>query len=470
MSGLTTFAARCRELLGPAGVIDEPQAMEPYVVDFWGQYRGRAALVLRPADTQQVAAIVREAAAQRVPLVPQGGNTGLVRGGIPDDSGRQVVLSLARLNRIREIDPAGEHLIAEAGCVLADIQAAAAERGRLFPLSLGAQGSCRIGGNISTNAGGVTVLRYGMTRDLVLGLEVVLPDGRIWNGLRALRKDNTGYDLKQLFIGAEGTLGIVTAAVLRLFPLPREQVTVWLAITSPAAAVGLFGSARNRFGELISSFELLSGFGVEAAVRYLPGVRRPVTAPAHWHLLLEIGWSLRHGLRDFVEAWLAEVAHEGCVIDGNIADSEVQRANMWRIREGQSEATRHHGAIVRSDVAVATGRLPELIDAVMAETRARWPDVEPIPFGHVGDGNLHFNFIVPADRFAELRQPLLEALVARVAALGGSFSAEHGIGRLKRDELRRYRPRIEIELMRTLKDALDPAGIMNPGTLLPDEG
>ncbi|GBD44016.1 putative FAD-linked oxidoreductase [bacterium HR40] len=469
MSDLSAFAARCRALLGRAGVVDDPAEIERYTVDFWGQYRGRAALVLRPADTAQVAAVVAEAARLRIPLVPQGGNTGLVRGGIPDDSGTQVVLSLARLSRIREIDPFGEYLVAEAGCVLADIQEAARAHGRLFPLSLGAQGSCRIGGNLSTNAGGVTVLRYGMARDLVLGLEVVLPDGRIWNGLRALRKDNTGYDLKQLFIGAEGTLGVITAAVLRLFPLPREQVTLWLAIDSPTTAVDLFERARDRFGELVSSFELLSGFGVEAAVRHLPGARRPVPAPSPWHLLIEIGWSLRRGLRDFVEEWVDEVLADGRVAEGTVAENETQRAGMWRIREGQSEATRHEGAIVRSDVSVTPALLPELIDTVMVRTRELWPEAEPLPFGHVGDGNLHFNFIVPPARFAELREPLLALLLEEVVRRGGSFSAEHGIGRLKREELRRYRSEVELALMRTLKRALDPLAIMNPGAVLPPE-
>lgn len=469
MDRLEAFAARCRELLGPAGVIDDPAALEPHVVDFWRQYRGRTPFVLRPADTEEVAAVVREAGEYGVPLVPQGGNTGLVRGGIPDDSGRQVVLSLKRLDRIREIDPAGEHMVVEAGCVLADLHEAARAHGRLFPLSLGAQGSCRIGGNISTNAGGVTVLRYGMTRDLVLGLEVVLPDGRVWDGLRALRKDNTGYDLKQLFIGAEGTLGVVTAAVLRLFPLPREQVTFWLGIDSADTAVDLFARARDRFGELISSFELLSGFGVEAAVAKLAGVRRPVGTRCDWHLLVELGWSLREGLRAAVEDWLEELATRGRVLDGSIAGSEAQRANMWRIREGQSEATRHYGTIVRSDVSVAPGRLAELVHAVGAAVRERWPEVVPIPFGHVGDGNLHFNFVVPPDRIEELRPQLLAELVARVAALGGSFSAEHGVGRLKLDEMRRFRSPVERDLMRTLKRALDPRGIMNPGAVLPDD-
>lgn len=469
MDRLKAFAARCRELLGPAGVLDDPAALEPYLVDFWGQSRGRAAFVLRPADPGEVAAVVREAAHFGVPLVPQGGNTGLVHGGIPDATGRQVVLSLQRLDRIRAIDPAGEHMVVEAGCVLADLQEAARAHGRLFPLSLGAQGSCRIGGNISTNAGGVTVLRYGMTRDLVLGLEVVLPDGQIWDGLRALRKDNTGFDLKQLFIGAEGTLGVITAAVVRLFPLPREQVTFWLGIDSTDTAVELFARARDHFGELISSFELLSGFGVEAAVERLAGVRRPISSRCDWHVLVELGWSLERGLRDAVERWLEQLLARGRVLDGSIAESGAQRANMWRIREGQSEATRHYGTIVRSDVSVAPGRLAELVHAVGQVVRERWPEVTPIPFGHVGDGNLHFNFLVPPDRVEELRPQLLAVLVERVAALGGSFSAEHGVGRLKREEMRRFKSPLELELMRRLKRALDPQGIMNPGAVLPDD-
>ncbi len=294
--------AAVRPVLGEAGIVTAAADIERYSVDFWRQQSGRTSLVLRPGTTQEVATIVRHAAELRVGLVAQSGNTGLVGGGIPDASGALVVVSLERLNRIREVDRVGGHLVAEAGCVLAEVQRAAAEAGRLFPLSLGAEGSCRIGGNISTNAGGVNVLRYGMTRQLVLGLEVVLADGRVWHGLRALAKDNTGYDLKQLFIGAEGSLGIVTAAVLKLFPRPKERRTIWLGIESPEVALDLLALFQDSLGELISSFELIAGFGVEAADQHLPGGKRPLAGPHPWHLLIEVAWSLAEGLDGPVDA------------------------------------------------------------------------------------------------------------------------------------------------------------------------
>ena len=464
------FVEACRRLVGEGGLLVEEDAIAPYTVDFWGQYRGRTELVLLPRDTAQVAGILAAASAHRVPIVPQGGNTGLVAGGIPDASGAQVVLSLARMERIREIDPAGEYLVAEAGCVLARIQEEAERVGRMFPLSLGAEGSCRIGGNLATNAGGVNVLRYGMARQLVLGLEVVLADGRVWNGLRPLLKDNTGYDLKQLFIGAEGTLGVITAACLRLVPAPRERVTVWLAIPRPEDALTLLRRFRDRFGELISSFELLTGFGVRAAVEHLPGVRAPLAGDHPWHLLVELAWSLPRGLAEPAEALLGELFEEGLVTDGTIAASEAQRAMLWRIREGQSEATRHMGEIVRSDVAVTPARLPELIRRMERFVHERLPEATLVPFGHVGDGNLHFNFVVPPDRVAAWRPVLLDRLVEEVVRLGGSFSAEHGIGRLKVAELLRYKPPLELELMRRLKTLFDPLGILNPGAVLPAAG
>jgi FAD/FMN-containing dehydrogenase len=401
--------------------------------------------------------------------VPQAGNTGLVRGGIPDGSGHQVVLSLQRLSRIRHVAAAGDHLVAEAGCVLAEVQAAAEAAGRLFPLSLGAEGSCRIGGNLSTNAGGVNVLRYGMARDLVLGLEVVLADGRVWHGLSPLRKDNTGYDLKQLFLGAEGTLGIITAAALRLVPLPRESVTLWLGIDRPATALALLRLFQSELGELISSFELLTRFGVEAAARHLPGVRRPLDGEHPWHVLIELAWSFREGLRERAEAVLADAVEQGLVADGTIAQSDAQRANMWRIREGQSEATRHMGFIVRTDVTVPISDLPVLIDRMQAWVAGAAPNVTLIPFGHVGDGNLHFNFVTPPEELERLRPILLDRLYDEVQRLHGSFSAEHGIGRLKATELRARKPALDLELMRRLKRALDPAGILNPGVILGEE-
>lgn len=464
------FLQDCRAVVGPAGLLDDPAAIEPYVTDFWGQYRGRSPLVLRPATTAEVAALVALAARARVALVPQAGNTGLVRGGIPDESGRQVVLSLERMTRIRHLDPRGDHIVVEAGCVLEAVQRAAAEAGRLFPLTLGAQGSCRIGGNLGTNAGGLNVLRYGMMRDLVLGLEVVLADGRVWNGLKALRKDNTGYDLKHLFIGSEGTLGIVTAAALKLFPAPRDRHTCWLGIDSPKVALDVFELFRSAAGEVITSFELLTGFGVEAACTHLPGLRRPLAGPHPWHLLIELSWSFEDGLAEQLEGVLTRAVEMGLVRDGTVAESEAQRAQMWRIREGQSEATRHLGFIVRSDVTVPIARIPDLVDRMQAWTAAHEPEVTLIPFGHVGDGNLHFNFIVPGERVAELGPVLLERLYDEVTELGGSISAEHGIGRLKRAALAARKSPLELELMARLKAAFDPAGILNPGAVLAAPG
>lgn len=463
---LPSFLRDARELLGAAGTVSDPQGIERYVSDFWGQYRGSTPLVLRPAHTEEVQAAVRLAGRHGVALVAQSGNTGLCGGNIPDGSGRQVVLSLQRMSRIRHVDPAGDHLVCEAGCVLADVQRAAAEVGRYFPLSLGAEGSCRIGGNISTNAGGLNVLRYGMTRQLVLGLEVVLASGQVWTGLRALRKDNTGYDLKQLFIGAEGTLGIITAATLGLVPAPRERVTVWLGIDGPARAVELLSLFRRELGELVSSFELLAGRGVEAAVTHLPGVRRPLVAARPWHALVEVAWSFAEGLAERVEAVLADAIERGLVLDGTIAGSEAQRAMMWRIREGQSEATRHLGFILRSDVTVPIVAIAALVAGLERWVPLLAPEAILLPFGHVGDGNLHVNFILPPDAVPRLRPPLLDRLYAEVTALGGSISAEHGIGRFKVAELARRKSPIELAMMRTLKAAFDPQGILNPGVIV----
>lgn len=461
--------AAVRPILGDAGIVTTESDIERYTVDFWHQQSGRTSLVLRPATTDDVAAIVRHAAELRVGLVPQSGNTGLVAGGIPDDSGDLVVLSLERLNKIRAVDPVGGHLVAEAGCILADVQAAAAAAGRLFPLSLGAEGSCRIGGNLSTNAGGVNVLRYGMTRQLVMGLEVVLADGRVWNGLRALPKDNTGYDLKQLFIGAEGSLGIITAAVLKLFPRPKERRTIWLGIKSPEVALELLALFQESLGELISSFELIAGFGVEAADQHLPGGKRPLAEPHPWHLLIEVAWSLSEGLDGPVDKALEAAFAAGLVEDGTIAQNEAQRDAMWRIREGQSEATSQMGYVLRSDISVAVADLPRLIARATAHFAELAPDIPLFPFGHVGDGNLHFNFLLPNEdaQIATLKPRLSADLAELVAGLGGSFSAEHGVGRLKRPELERYKPALDRELMSRMKQALDPLGILNPGVILP---
>jgi FAD/FMN-containing dehydrogenase len=448
----------------------EPDQLALHAAEQWGAWRGRAPLLLRPADTAEVAALLELCYAHEVPVVPQGGNTGLVGAGVPDDSGRMAVLSLSRLNRIREVDPLNDTISAEAGCVLEAVQNAAAEVGRLFPLSLGAQGSCQIGGNMASNAGGVNVLRYGMARALVLGLEVVLADGRIWDGLRSLRKDNTGYDLKQLFIGAEGTLGVITAAVLRLVPRARELQTAWLAVPSPQAAVELLALFRERLGETVSSFELLAGGCVELVLHYLPGARAPLARPAPWYVLAEVAWSLAEGLGAQLEQMLEEALRRRMIQDGVIAASEAQRKALWALRENPTEAMAHEGVVLRHDIAVPVSRVPDLIERAAAELERAMPGVRIMPFGHVGDGNIHYNLLQPRDMAGEdfyARRDEVQRMVFDVVeALGGSISAEHGIGRLKRAELALRKSPVELALMRQLKAALDPKGILNPGAVI----
>jgi FAD/FMN-containing dehydrogenase len=456
--------------IGRRGWTVEPEQLAPHAAEQWGTWRGRTPVLLRPASTAEVAAVLQLCHASGVPVVPQGGNTGLVGAGVPDDSGRLAVLSLARLNRIREIDPLNDTITAEAGCVLAAVQAAAFEADRLFPLSLGAQGSCQIGGNLAANAGGINVLRYGMARSLVLGLEVVLADGRVWNGLRALRKDNTGYDLKQLFIGAEGTLGVITAAVLRLLPLPRERQTAWLAVASPRAALELLALFRARLGETVNSFELLAGDCVELVLRYLPGARAPLARRTPWYVLAEVAWPLAEGLGEELERVLAEALRRGLIQDGVVAASEAQRKALWALRENPTEAMAREGMVLRHDIAVPVSRVPDLIERAGAELERAVPGVRIMPFGHLGDGNIHYNLLQPPDMAGKAfhaRQSEVQRRVFDVVeALGGSISAEHGIGRLKRGELMRRKSEIELTLMRALKATLDPRGILNPGAVI----
>jgi FAD/FMN-containing dehydrogenase len=456
--------------VGRRGWTIEPEQLALHAAEQWGTWRGRTPLLLRPANTAEVAALLQLCHAHQLPVVPQGGNTGLVGAGVPDGSGRLAVLSLARLNRIREVDPLNDTITAEAGCVLEAVQNAAAEVGRLLPLSLGAQGSCQIGGNIASNAGGVNVLRYGMARALVLGLEVVLADGRIWDGLRSLRKDNTGYDLKQLFIGAEGTLGVITAAVLRLVPRPRERQTAWLALASPQAAVELLALFRERLGETVGSFELLAGGCVELVLRYLPGARAPLARSAPWYVLAEVAWPLAEGLGAELEQVLEEAMRRALIQDGVIAASETQRTALWALRENPTEAMAREGMVLRHDIAVPVARVPDLIERAAAALERAVPGVRIMPFGHVGDGNIHYNLLQPRDMAGDdfhARRDEVQGIVFDVVeALGGSISAEHGIGRAKRAELARRKSPVELALMRALKASLDPKGILNPGAVI----
>ena len=449
-------------IVGEANVLAGASDTAPYFTDWRRQYRASAECVVRPGSTAEVAAAVRLCAREAVAIVPQGGNTGLSGGSVPTGARREIVLSLARMNRIRALDPLDDTVTAEAGCVLAQVQRAAEEAGRYFAVSLGAEGSCQIGGILSTNAGGVNVLRYGNSREQVLGLEVVLPDGAVWNGLRALRKDNTGYDLKQLFIGAEGTLGVITCAVLRLRPRPAASATAWIAVATPALAVALLARLRERLGECVSAFEIVSRRCLEAVLAHAPGTPDPLGAPHPWYVLAELEDSgAFEALHARLEAALGECAGRGELLDATIAASHAQAAALWRIRESIPEAQFSN---VKHDISVAVSRVPDLVAQAGAALEAAFPGVAIYCFGHVGDGNLHFN--VGDAALVPRREEVNRVVYDTVAALGGSISAEHGVGQLKREEIRLRKQPLELELMRAVKRALDPQGLMNPGKVL----
>ena len=454
--------ALLRDIVGAANVLTDPQDTAPYFTDWRKQYSAAAECVVRPASTAEVASVVALCAREGVALVPQGGNTGLSGGSVPSGSRREIVLSLSRMSRIRQLDALNDTLTVEAGCVLAAVQKAAADAGRLFALSLAAEGSCQIGGNLSTNAGGVNVLRYGTARDQVLGLEVVLPDGRVWNGLRGLRKDNTGYDLKQLFLGAEGTLGVITAAVLRLHPRPSATATAWIALDSARRAVELLALLRERLGERLSAFELVSRNCLEAVLFLSKDLQDPLASPYSWYVLADLADSGEQGLlHGHLERALFECAERGVLRDAVLAQSSEQARSLWRLREAIPEAQFTN---VKHDVSVPVSKTPELIERAGAALGSAFPGVRPYVFGHVGDGNLHYN--VGPEALIAQREAVNRIVYDAVASLGGSISAEHGLGQLKRDEIRRHKDPLELELMRALKQTLDPRGLMNPGKLL----
>lgn len=460
-----TLIDQLRNIVGAAHVLNDAADLQPFLTDWRGRYRGAALCVVRPGNAEEVAAVVRACADAGVPIVPQGGNTSLCGAATPDATGRAVVVSLGRMQRILAVDAQNNTITVEAGCTLAAVQEAAHTVDRLFPLVLASEGTCQIGGNLSTNAGGVQVLRYGNTRELTLGLQVVMPTGELWDGLRGLRKDNTGYDLKHLFIGAEGTLGIITAAVLKLYPLPKKQTTCWLNIASPAAAVDLLNQAKNAFDAQLTAFELISETALGLVLKHIPGSIRPA-ALSPWYVLAEFSDADPAA----VERWLGESMEAGAVADGVIAASAMQAKKLWALRENISEAQKIEGVSIKHDIAVPVSRIAEFLDIADAALAAEFPGIRVVAFGHVGDGNLHYNLSKPGaqDNVLFLAcQPVVNRIVHdAVHALNGSISAEHGLGQLKREEILRYKSPVEMVMMRSIKQALDPRGLMNPGKLL----
>ena len=465
-----TVVERLAEIVGGANVLTAAADVEPYVIDWRRRYRGHARAVVRPATTEEVARTVAVCRDANVPLVPQGGNTGMCGGATPDATGGEVVVSLARMRQVRAVDRANATLTLEAGVTLAEAQQAASEAELLFPLSLASEGSCTIGGNLSTNAGGTAVLRYGNARDLVLGLEVVLADGRIWNGLRGLRKDNTGYDLKQLFIGSEGTLGIITAAVLKLFAAPRTRVTTLAGVGDLARAVELLRAMKRAMGDRLVGFEVISAPALHLSRKHHPELPNPL--PGHaWYALMQVEDTAADApLAALVEAALADAAERDIVADATIAQSQEQAARLWALRENISESQQREGPNIKHDISLPISAIPAFAEETARAVVTAYPGARLVVFGHLGDGNLHYNVAAPegtdARHFLDNTPEVNRIVHDRVVAAGGSISAEHGIGQLKRDELAHYKPPLDLELMARIKSALDPQGLLNPGKVL----
>jgi FAD/FMN-containing dehydrogenase len=465
-----SLRSQLQSLIGSDSVLTSAEDMAPSLTDHRRLYQGRAFAVALPRTVEDVSRVIGWCNQRRVGVVPQGGNTGYCGGATPDESGSQLVLSLRRLNRIRSVDPENFSLLAEAGCVLAAVQKAADDADRFFPLSLGSEGSCQIGGNLSTNAGGLNVVRYGMTRALVLGIEAVLPDGQVLSQLKSLHKDNTGYDLKSLLIGAEGTLGVITAATLKLWPRMGTSATAFIAISAPQNAIALLGRLRAAAGDRLSSFELIPRVAVELTTRYIEGVSDPFPQKHAWYLLCELTSAANESLQEQLQQILSEAAERGELLDAALATSERVRAAFWKLRETVPEAQRHFGPSLKHDVSVPVASLPRFIEEASGWVRSHVPDGVLVCYGHVGDGNLHFNVNraegAPSEAFLAREPQIKRAIHDLVARYEGSFSAEHGIGRLKREELQRYGSPASLSAMRAIKHALDPNGIMNPGKLL----
>ncbi|MEA3034970.1 MAG: hypothetical protein QOH04_729 [Sphingomonadales bacterium] len=462
------------ERLGPRGFTRDAAEMAPWLTDWRGQWHGRAAALVSPVETAQVQAIVARCAAEGVPVVPQGGNSSMVGGATPDEGGSALLLSLRRMKAIRSLSPDDNALVAEAGAILADVHAAAEGIGRRFPLTLGAKGSATVGGLVSTNAGGTQVLRFGPMRSLVLGLEAVLPDGSVFEGLSALRKDNRGYDLKHLLIGAEGTLGVVTAASLRLVPAAGSRAVAWVGLDSPVAALALLRRLEARLGDSVESFELVPEVALSLVLHHIPQARAPLAEAHRWNVLIEA--VAPQGAPEAgppLEAALAAAIEAGLAADATLAASERQAEALWRLRDSISEAERHAGAAAKHDISVPVSAMPRFVETVAASVERHFPGTKVIAFGHLGDGNVHFNVGAPPEAdgaaWLEAEAPAVSAFVyGEVAAAGGSISAEHGIGQMKRGALAATISPVRLAAQRAIKQALDPAGIMNPGKLLPD--
>lgn len=455
-------------IVGESNAITDQDEIAPHLVEGRGLYQGTSQLLLKPGSTAEVSAILKLANDHKISVLPQGGNTGLVGGQVPNDD---IIISLSRMNRIREVDVIGGVIVAEAGIILANLQAAAEKHDLLFPLSLGSEGTCQIGGNLSSNAGGSAVLAYGNCRDLCMGLEVVLPSGEIWNGLRRLKKDNTGYDLRDLFIGAEGTLGIITAAVLKLYPQPIGQEVMYIGLDSPSDALELFNIARKLCGPSLTGFELMPRFGVEITVKNIEGCRDPLADPYLWYVLVEISsGQSEQAARDLAEAFFIEGNEKGFAKDGAMAENESQKAAFWKMRESMPDAQKPEGGSIKHDISVPIAKVPDFLEIASQEVSKYMPDIRICAFGHMGDGNIHYNISQPIDaqshEFLSHAKAINEIVHSIVLQMNGSISAEHGIGQLKRDELAGIREPIEIELMQGIKRTFDPNGIMNPDKVL----
>jgi FAD/FMN-containing dehydrogenase len=474
---VSDFTDKLRAIVGERGLITDEPGKHPYLTDWRENYLGAALAVVRPATTEEVAAVVRLCVEEKVAVVPQGGNTGMMGGGTPHEKGHEIVLSLNRMNRIIEVDALGYTMTVEAGVILKTIQETAARHDRLFPLSLAAEGSCTVGGNLATNAGGVQVLHYGNARQLVLGLEVVTPQGEVWNGLRALKKDNTGYDLRDLYLGAEGTLGIITKAILKLWPKPKDVATSWIAIPSPEAAVSLLSGAHAASEDNVTSCELMARQGIDLVLKHIPGAADPLSEKHEWYVLME--WSSTRprreganqtGLAEKMEAYLGEAMEKGMVLDAVLAQNETQAKALWALRENHSESQKREGPSIKHDISVSVSKIPAFMTEGLTAMKRVLPECRPVPFGHVGDGNLHFNCQAPVGwdrpRFMAHAEAITTAVHDLVVSYGGSISAEHGIGQMKVDELAHYRSRIELDTMRAIKRALDPENLMNPGKIV----